>query len=83
MDILSSFSSMDNFRQLAFERMHINHLDIFGELANNFDFIILRVTYNNSFLVIVLGDFNSTSKVWHNSDKTTRLLKSRGNGVSV
>ena len=82
MDILSSFSSMDNFRQLAFERMHINHLDIFGESASNFDFII-RVTCNNSFLVIVLGDFNSTSKVWHNSDKTTRLLKSRGNGVSV
>ena len=78
MDILSSFSPVENFRQLTFERMRIDHPAILGIILENFlmiqDLHTLRVIRNNSFLIVVSGDFNTKSKGWHNSDKTLKSV---------
>lgn len=36
---------------------------------------MLRVFRNNSFLIVDVGDFNTKSKGWHNSDKTLKSVR--------
>ena len=45
--------------------------DDFGSFANNFELNIDAVTANNTFLTIVLGDFNIKSNLWFKGDKTS------------
>ena len=45
--------------------------DDFESFANNFELNIDTATANNTFLTVVLGDFNAKSNLWFKGDKTT------------
>ena len=45
--------------------------DDFESFANNFELNIDAVTANNSFLTVVLGDFNIKTNLWFKGDKTS------------
>ena len=45
--------------------------DDFESFANNFELNIDKATANNTFLYVVLGDFNAKSNLWFKGDKTT------------
>ena len=45
--------------------------DDFESFANNFELNIDKATANNTFLYVVLGDFNTKSNLWFKDDKTT------------
>ena len=44
--------------------------DDFESSANNFELNIDTATGNNTFLIVVLGDFNAKSNIWFNGNKT-------------
>ena len=45
--------------------------DDFELFANNFELHIDTATADNTFLIVVLGDFNAKSNRWFKDDKTT------------
>ena len=45
--------------------------DDFEAFANNFELSIDTATANNTFLTVVLGDFNNKSNLWFKANKTT------------
>ena len=45
--------------------------DDFESFANNFELNVDTATANNTFLTVVLGDFNAKSNLWFKGDKTT------------
>ena len=45
--------------------------DDFESSAKNFELNIDAATANNTFLTVVLGDFNAMSNLWFKGDKTT------------
>ena len=45
--------------------------DDFESFANNFELNIDTATANNTFLTVVLGDFNAKSNLWFKGHKTT------------
>ena len=45
--------------------------DTFDQFAENLELILDEVANHNSFLIIVLGDFNVKSEKWYKHNKTS------------
>ena len=59
------------YRFVSLYRSTSQSQDDFESFANNFELNIDTATPNNTFLTVVLGDFNAKSNLWFKGDKTT------------
>ena len=51
--------------------------DVFEKFAVNFRLNLDKITNKNSYLIVILGDFNTKSSNWYKHDTTT--YESSGN----
>ena len=58
-------------RSVSLYRSPSQSQDDFESFANNFELNIDTATAHNTFLTVVLGDFNAKSNLWFKGDKTT------------
>ena len=59
------------FRFVSLYRSPSQSQDDIESFANNFELNIDTATTHNTFLTVVLGDFNDNSNLWFKGDKTT------------
>ena len=63
------WEKLSNF--IVFYRLPSQSQDDFETFLKNFELNLDTILANNSFLTVVLGDFNVKSNVWCKSDKTS------------